>query len=315
MDENKRSILHRLYYDANHPAGFGTAENLYQAAKKENVNISLGLIKKWLTTQKAFSVHKSRRKKFQRRQTVAPGINHQLQADLVDLSAIKRENGGNKFILTAIDVFSRFAFAVAIKNKSALEVLRGFEKIITNENTYKLLQVDDGKEFWNRSVKDFMQQNNIKMFSTGSGQKASIVERFNRTLKTRMFKYFTANNTLKYVDVLESLLNSYNSRKHRIIGVAPRHVSKGNEKEIWKHQYKHLKKYSVNTMYKIGDKVRITRVKNIFEKGYVANFTNDIFTIANILNTTPPTYYLKDKDDEILKGAFYREEIQKIHNG
>ena len=315
MDEKKHNILHRLYYDANHPAGFGTANNLYEATKKENVNISLGLIKKWLTTQKAFSVHKSRRKKFQRRQTVVPGVNHQLQADLVDLSAIKRENSGHKFILTAIDVFSRFAFAVPIKNKSAQEVLRGFEKIISKTNTYNLLQVDDGKEFWNRSVKDFMQQNNIKMFSTGSGQKASIVERFNRTLKTRMFKYFTANNPLKYVDVLELLLNSYNSRKHRIIGVAPKHVSKENEKEIWKHQYKHLKKYNVNTMYQIGDKVRITRVKNIFEKGYVANFTNDIFTIANILNTTPPTYYLKDKDDEILKGAFYREEIQKIYNG
>ena len=314
MNDANKNQLEQIYYDPKHPAGFGTAQNLYDAVR--NKKIPLSEVKSWLAKQPTYSLHKSRRLNFLRRKTIAPGIRHQFQADLVDLSAIKRENSNIKFILTVIDVFSRFAYAVPIKNKSAQEVLAALKTVITPDTQIKLFQVDDGKEFWNRSVKEFMNENNIKMFSTASGQKASIVERFNRTLKTRMFKYFTANNTLRYIDVLNSLVDSYNSRKHRIIGCAPSEVNKSNERKIWKRQYqKYFKNYySSKTKFKIGDKVRISKIKKTFEKGYLPNFTKEIFVIVEVLKTHPTTYFLRDSQDQILKGAFYAEELVLYQN-
>ena len=310
-----KAELKSIYYDPKHPAGFGTALNLYNAVKHKGV--SLGAVKSWLLQQPTYSLHKARRLTFHRRKTVAPGMNHQFQADLVDLSAIKRENSNMKFVLTIIDVFSRFAYAVPIKNKSAEEVLKAFQSVIKPESKLKLLQVDDGREFWNKPVKTFMEENGIKMFSTSSGQKASIVERFNRTLKSRMFKYFTANNTLRYIDVLDRLVESYNARNHRILGCAPKDVNETNERKIWKKQYgQYFKKYySTKAKFKIGDTVRISKIKKTFEKGYLPNFTKELFVIADVLRTHPTTYFLRDSQDQVLKGAFYGEELVLYKDG
>ena len=315
QEQTKNAILYDLFYTPANPAGFGSVEDLYLAAKPKGVKISRAYIRKWLLEQDAYTLHKQRKIRFKRRKRVVPGLNYQLQADLVDLSSLKRQNNNKKFILTVIDVFSRFAYAIAIRNKTSQEVLNAFKQILETPPKIKLLQVDDGKEFWNGPVRDFMAKNNIKMFSTGSGMKASIVERFNRTLKTRMFKYLTAKQTLRYIDVLQDLVASYNSRKHRSIGIAPKNVNTNNQKQIWKQQYKSsVKSRAVKKKFKVGDIVKISRTKKTFEKGYLPNFTKEVFAVANALNTNPPTYYLRDTNDEVLKGAFYEPELQRIRH-
>lgn len=315
------SILTPLYYDfANAPA-FTSATAIYKHLKEHGPEkISLNKIKKWLSEQTSWQLHKRRVKKFPRRKTISKGWFNQIQIDLVDMSNIKWHNKGHTFLLTAIDVFSRRLFAIPIKNKSAIEVVRALnllfneiEKIVPLE-TVKFVQSDQGKEFLNHHVKSLLDSKKMKLFWTNSGQKCSILERAHRTLRSRMYKYFSANNTLHYLDILPAILEAYNSSRHSTIGIAPALVNKENERRIWKKQYgKNLKSMrSFRNNFKAGDKVRVVKLKHVFEKGYLPSFTKEVFRIDTALNTTPPTYYLRDDRNELLKGAFYEQELQKI---
>ena len=101
----------------------------------------------------------------------------------------------------------------------------------------KLAQFDDGKEFYNVGVKSLLEKHNIKYFSTKSYKKAVIVERFNRTLKTAMWKYFYSKGTYKWIDVLNYLVYNYNNTKHSTILIEPNDVNKSNENQVWNTLY------------------------------------------------------------------------------
>ena len=140
--------------------------------------------------------------------------------------------------------------------------------------------------------------------------KAAVVERFNRTLKTKMWKYFTFNGTHRYVDVIDELIFSYNNSFHRTIKMTPSEVNKENEAAILKLNYipKTSPKWSLN----VGDKVRISKARRHFKKGYLPNWSEEIFTITVRYPTDPPTYGIEDYDKERVKGKFYEFELQKV---
>ena len=140
-----------------------------------------------------------------------------------------------------------------------------------------------------------------------------MVERVNRTLKNYMFRYFTANNTLRYIEVLPKLVKAYNNRKHSITKISPADITKKNERKIWLRLYSdYLKKSNKKFKFKINDKVRITKYKKQFKRGYLATYTDEIFTVIDRLNTIPSTYKLIDNKNEILEGIFYDRELIKI---
>ena len=130
-------------------------------------------------------MHKPIRHKFKRVRTVVAFIDSQWQADLCDMSNIKKENDGNTFLLTCIDCFSKYAWVEALKNKSGTEILAALQRIMKTRQPIRL-QTDKGTEFLNRRVQNMLKERNIDFFTTNSEMKASIVERFNRTLKSRM---------------------------------------------------------------------------------------------------------------------------------
>jgi len=141
--------------------------------------------------------------------------------------------------------------------------------------------------------------------------KAIIVERFNRTLKEKMYRYFTAKNTRRYVDVLPDFIYAYNHSRHRSIGMAPADVSPDNEDAIRARLYPAQKKSS-NCNFKIGDSVRITMQRRPFHKGYSGNWSEEIFKVADRMLTVPVTYKLKDLASEDIKGTFYEDELQLV---
>ncbi|GFW82129.1 uncharacterized transposon-derived protein F54H12.3 [Trichonephila clavipes] len=150
----------------------------------------------------------------------------------------------------------------------------------------------------------------VGFFTTNNKAKASIVERFNRTLKTKMWKYFTEMNTKCYIDVLGKLVYSYNHTWHRSIRMEPSSVSEGNQTQVWLTLYGQSLKES-KSIFKVGDTVRISREKLNFEKGYTQNWTREIFTIHQILSRNPIVYRVKDLSGEIIQGTFYPQELQK----
>ena len=192
-------------------------------------------------------------------------------------------------------------------------LVSAFKKIFKDGRIPKKLHTDHGTEFLNKVFQRFLKENGVDFFTTENfDTKATVVERFNRTLKTRMFKYFTFKNTNKYIDILPHLVDAYNHSYHRSIGTKPVLVTKKNEAKIWEKLYSSHKDKPVRFKFNVGQKVRISKYKSIFTKGYLPNWTEEIFTINQRIPTRPPVYRLKDYHNEILIGTFYEAELQSV---
>ena len=244
----------------------------------------------------------------------------QTQLDLVDMSKFSHKNQGYRWILTGIEILSRYGFAVPVQRKDTSHmteaVLNLLEDFKIGFGKYpNVVQFDDGKEFYNVGVRRLLEGKKIKYFSTKSDKKAAVVERFNRTLKTMMWKYFFKNQKYTWLNVLDKLVENYNNTKHRSIGMKPIEVNEDNEFEVWKKLFGGAKEFKAPE-FKIGDSVRIHKYKSIFAKGYEPNFTSEVFKIIGVLKGDPNMYVLEDPEDkEPIIGKFYEQELSKINNG
>lgn len=249
-----------------------------------------------------------------RRKTISKDIDHQWQTDLIVIPALAKENKNHKYILTCIDVLSRYAFAVPIKTKSGADVAAGLRLIFKKHKRIpKKLQSDNGREYYNANVKKLCKQHDIIHFSSMSQTKCALVERFQRTLMTKLYRYFTAKNTLKYIDVLEALIKSYNNKYHRTLGMAPVEVTKKNVKAVFQHLYGSVLNKKVQRFrFQIGDLVRISKHKRLFTKGYLRNFTDEYFKVIDRVPSYPVTYRLSDLKDNVIGGIFYQAELQRV---
>ena len=185
---------------------------------------------KW-TDRLAQELHKPRRVRFPRRRVHVKGIDQIWSSDLVDMSAFSKDNHGVKYLLTIIDVFSKYAWVMPLKSKTGKDITKAFDYIIEGSGRKpSRLWVDKGTEFYNQTFKKYLEQNDIQMYSTHNEGKAVVVERFNRTIKTRMWKYFSANSTTRYFDILPALLQQYNHSVHRSTGMTPHDASQKETK-------------------------------------------------------------------------------------
>ena len=261
-------------------------------------------------------MHKPVRRTFTRRQVNVFKIDEVWGADLVEMQEWSKQNKGFRYMLNVIDVFSKFAWSIPIKDKKGETVTEAFIHIVKKSNRIpKYLWVDQGKEFYNRNMDVWLKQNNIKRYSTFGEHKSAVVERFNRTIKERMWKKFTAENTRNWIDMLDRLLLEYNNKYHTTIGMSPIEASeqKNYEEVLQNTLYKTNSNKKKKPVFKVGDKVRISRIKGLFEKGYLPNWSEEIFFVHEIKQTTPVTYVVKDTADEILQGSFYEQELQKTN--
>ena len=302
--------LEGVYYDPKHPAGYTSVDALFRHAK----GLKRKEVKTWLSGQDTYTLHKPIRKKFPRRVTITKGLHHQWQADLAILADLAAHNDGYKYILTVVDVFSRYGIAEPLKTKTGVEVARALKTIFDRHGgkTPSLLQVDQGSEFYNAHVQGLLKTLGIRMFSVYSDPKASLVERWNRTLKNRLYKYFTKNNTKRYVDVLPDVVQAYNASTHRILGMAPRDVNEKNQKLLWTKLYGKEFPRRAKFHFNVGDTVRISKLRGTFGRGYLPQWSEEYFLVTHRRATKPNTYKIKDLNDEPVKGSFYREELQRI---
>ena len=150
-------------------------------------------------------LHRAARVNFPRRRVIVKGLNDLFQCDLVEMIKYSKQNKGYKYLLTVIDCFSKYAFVVPLKNKSGKNVTEAM-KIVLKERVPKNLQSDLGKEFYNQDFQNLLKTYNINHYSTYSTLKASIVERFNKTIKHKMWKMFSLRGTYKYIDILPTLV-------------------------------------------------------------------------------------------------------------
>jgi len=251
-------------------------------------------------------LHGAARRKYSCRRVIVYGKNDLFQADLVDMQQYSSVNKGYKYILCVIDCLTKYAWAVALKSKKGEEVTVAASNIFAL-NRPNLLHIDRGHAFYNKHFEALVKKHNIKMYSTFSVLKTCVVERFNRTLKERMFKHFTTRGSRVWTSILPTLIHDYNNSIHRTIRVTPIQA----DANLSRVKLECAVVKMVKIKFKVGDKVRISVYKGVFTKGYLPNWSTEIFTIIKVNKTTPCTFILQDYTGRLIAGGFYTEELRK----
>lgn len=304
------TLLRRIYYNPSHPAGFAGAHTVLNQTRG---NLKPKDVKNWLQFQDTYTLHKPARINFKRNRYIVNNIDQYWQADLNDMRGLAPYNDKVQYILAVIDVFSKYGFMVPLKNKSGSSVKKAFEQIFLKSGRKpENLQTDKGTEFTSRNVTSFLKNNDVNFFTTKNPDvKASVIERWNRTIKTKMWRYLTFKNTYRYVDVLENLVETYNNTTHSTIKMAPEEVSDKNVLQVWQNLYrKNMTKE--RSKFKLGDFVRISKERKTFEKGYHSKWSEEVFKIIKVIKHPRPVYQLQDLNKKSIDGYFYEPEIQKV---
>ena len=284
---------------------YGSAAGLKRQSKLTKVN-------DFLMKQDAYTLHRNVRRRFRRRKTYVPGMDHLWQMDLVDLSSLSRHNDGYRYLLTCIDVFSKYGRVATLKTKTGVAVRDAFESMITDTKPL-YVQTDKGTEFLNTNFQKLLIDNDIKHYTSQNEDiKCAVVERWNRTLMTKLHRYFTHKNTLRYLDIIQDLVHSYNNTYHSSIKMSPTQVDAKNERKVYKTLYPPTQRKKVRYKFSVGDTVRISSARIAFAKGYRQKWSEEIFKVVKLYPTDPPTYGLTDYDGESIAGKFYVEELQKV---
>ena len=241
------------------------------------------------------------------------GIDQIWAADLVEMGKFSSWNDGVKFLLIVIDVFLKFGWIEPLKNKKSLSIVKAFNNILKTGRKPKFLRCDKGREFYNRDFKKLIDEKGISLYSTENEEKSSVVERWNRTIKNRIFKLFTASNSTVYIHKLNLLLDNYNETKHRSIKMTPEQANrKENEDRVYLNLYGEDMPQTSKTKFKVGDEVRISKYKRkVFDKGYTPNRTEEIFVVDKVKFTNQVTYKIKYLSGEEIIGTFYEQELSR----
>ena len=258
-------------------------------------------------------LHKPRKINFERRKVISNNIDHIWGIDLITMIKYSKQNKNYKYILTVIDYFSKYSWCYPLKTKKSEEIINSFKDIFKkSKRKPKLIQSDQGTEFTNNQTQTFFKNNDIKWYHTFNRDiKCSICERYNRTILNRIYKNFTLNNNTIWINDLNKLTNEYNNSYHRSIKMKPINASKKSNENIIRNNLYNFKYTNKKPKFTIGDRVRVSLLKNTFEKSYTSNYSQEIFIIDDIKTSNVHYYFLKDLNGEKIDGMFYEQELLK----
>lgn len=315
------AFLKKAFYDPSSPASYYGVEKLFKYAKEEGVRgITRGKIKKWLKKEEPYTMYRQSRKKFPRNKIIVQGPNQEWDIDLMDMTDFQPENDDNRYVLMVVDLFSRFAYTVPLKNKTADSVVKGLKTVFEKQKPV-WIRSDKGGEFVNAKMKKMLKEEKVGHIVTQNEPKANYAERFIKTMKNRIVKIMLKNNNLRYIDDLQKLTDSYNHTFHRSIKEKPANVTAENALKIYETQYieplkpKNFPKKFKKKKFalKVGETVRISHLRETFSREYDVKWTGEIFTITKrVMRDGVPVYYLKDYSGEDVKGTFYQHELQAV---
>ena len=242
-------------------------------------------------------------KNFERQRVKTSYVGDILAIDLVEIKNLGRLVKEYKFLLTCIDIYSKYVWVIPLKTKSAEEVLNGFKQI--DCKTITNLWSDEGKEFYNSIFKKYCKERNINLYHTYSGMKSVFIERFNRTLKEMIYKYVALNKNDDVIGLLSKIVKTYNGVKHKSTGKKPKDIFNGKERPVMKRDII----VDEEPKFKKGDLVRISKIKGVFSKGYSQRWSDEVFKIDKVKTGYPYLYLIKDMLDEEITGSFYEKEL------
>ena len=289
----------------------GLASMVYKFFNKKSVGSGAKHVNTKITPQNqqlAEELHKPIIRKFKKRKVQATFKDNIWGADLADMQLLSKYNKGIRFLSCVIDIFSKYAWVVPLKDKKGISIVKAFQIILKQSNSRKpnKIWVDKGSEFYNAYFKKWLQDNDIVMYSTHNEGKSVVAERFIRTLKSKIYKYMSSISKNVYIDKLDDIVDEYNNTYHTTIKMKPIDVKDNTyinaDKEI----------NNKDPKFKVGDRVRISKYKNILAEGYMPNWSEE-FVIKKVKNTVPWTYVINYLNGEEIIGTFYEKELQKTN--
>ncbi|CAG2242138.1 unnamed protein product [Mytilus edulis] len=328
----EENTLTNVYYDTSKPAAYQGAEKIQLVLKRGgNDKIGVHKIRKWLQNQDDYSLQKPVRRRFQRARVVVSGPKEQLDIDLADMQSLSTKNDGIRYLLVAVDVFTRFAWVMPLKDKTGKEVEKALS-IILNEVSPKKIRSDAGTEFKNKWISKLLNDKNIYHHVTLNEVKANYVERLNKTLKTMIYRYLAKHKSNRYIDSLQDLVKSYNATPHRSLdNIAPKDVNADNAANLWAYMYlrpkkkrkgktsnviKKGKKAFRKSLYKYrkGQLVRISNQRRPFQRVYNEQWSYEVFKIyARFQMQGLQMYKLADLLEQRILGNFYFSKVQPVN--
>ena len=284
----------------------GLASMVYKFFDSKVSGSSAKLIPK--NEQLANELHKPIIRKFEKRKVYSTFKDNIWGVDLADTQLLSKYNKGIRFLLCVIDIFSKYTWVVPLKDKKGISIVKAFQSILKQSNKKpNKIWVDNRSEFYNACFKKWLGDNDIVMYSTHNEGTSVVAERFIKMLKSKIYKYMTSISKNVYIDKLDDIVDAYNNTYHTTIKIKPIDVKDNTyintSKEINNNDPK----------FEVGDRVRISKYKNIFAKGYIPNWSEEVFVIKKIKNTIPWTYVINDLNGEEIIGTFYEKELQKTN--
>ncbi|KAL3081179.1 hypothetical protein niasHS_013871 [Heterodera schachtii] len=315
MDLKKFRLLEFLYKDLSSPVAFTSVEPLLREARKSQPKINRADVQNYLATQRTYTLHRQAKRRYRRLPTLAPGLHTEWQADLAIFDRLVKQNRGYSYLLVCIDTLSRQVFVEPVKTKTSTNMIIAFGRIFKRSKyiPWKVL-TDQGKEFTARAVQQFFRTNDVEHFCmlTSPQFHAGMAERANRSIKERLYRYFTERNTYKWIDVVQDFVRAINHSPNSTIGMCPADVNFQNAEAL--RQKLHNAAENVvrrQPRYRVGDRVRIEKYKHVFQKGYLPRFTNELFTVAEVHSERSPVVYrLRDDHNEIISGTVEQQFVQ-----
>ena len=322
--QNAYEDLKSKYKNPLHPVSFLGIDKIY---KFYNGVLSKKKIKKYLNSTEVNTIMRMQppNRSNQFTPTIAFYYLDLFQVDLVDVSRISESNNGVKFLLCGIDVFTRKLFVQPVKDKKALSVLSALKAIFGFlEHPPSNLSSDAGGEFVNKHVSKMLKNLGVKFYISVSENKCSIVEASQKTLQRKMYSYMVNKESIRYIDVLQQIVESYNRGYHRFLKMSPNDAAK--QENFKKLQILNMDRlFKLNqvkpvVIYKIGDQVRATidKKKNPFVRSYDVQNSIAKYQIYKIStrNSVYAKYYLKhmDSDKKITGGWFHARQLTLCTN-
>lgn len=276
MTFTHEELLNDLYYKQHNYDG---AQQLYNKAKAIDKTIKIDTVKEWLKKQqnKQMTFRKVGRREFLPIYSEAP---YSFQIDLTFFPRYKTKNDGYDVLFTAININTRYAYAYKAKDKR-MDTIRDIMEQMENKTDINAITADEGLEFKNREFKEYCDDNNIELYLVkGDSHKLGIINRFHRTIKEKLTKYFIANDTTRWIDVIDKIIHNYNHTVNRGIGIEPYRVNSRLEHEIivWKRAQTEIFHNKSEKIEK-GDKVRIINKRILFEDKMLPNYSNEVYEV------------------------------------
>lgn len=322
MEAELNQTLDRLYNDPASPAAFAGVKRLWEEARKQHPTLRYHDVREWLRGHRAYTLHHPQRLRFPRSRTLPAGYMTDVQADLADMQHVSEQNGGENYILVAIDVLSKQIFAQPVKSKSATHMVEAFKSLFEQMpmNPHRLF-TDKGKEFENRKVKQLFEELEIEKYKPNSSvTKASVVERCIRQIRQRLARYFTKTQTTKWVDILPDIVKGINNARSRVHGMAPAEIGFHNAQKVWERVFGPTDRYlrpgryvRRKPKYNKEDYVRMSKNRTAFHRGYWPHYADEILQIDSAKkNAVPNRYKVKDASGDLFEGYIYESDLQKV---